>query len=269
MKSLIRKIRDKKPANVDHIAEITGARWTPKPDYYHNTETGEQFYDVAGAIAWPAGDRPGFAVVVGVVKGEDPQEPVLRVLDEIEAVSVEELLKEGANLRVKWGFPDLLRIWLGDHERFAPIVHGYNSRKKTKEYFIVSPPYDFEKPNRGEIYLQRVFELLRPRESGKKRLFLGGCNKLRGYLMDLPHDTAQIGQIDRCPAVAALGYAVHTMLVYRPWLRFLEPQKLVSTVPDDELLSRPLHEQQEIMKLLNLVWEEDGSDDDGGLISTM
>ena len=272
MKSLIQKIRDKKLANEDHISEITGVSWVPKPDYYRNTETGEEFFDIFGALSWPAGDRPGFAVVVGVVKGGDPQEPALKALDEIESPSVEGLLKECVDLRTKWGFPDLLKVWLGDQERFLPIVTDFNANRRSEDLLVVTVPYDFEKPNRGEIYLQRIFELLKPGASGKKRLSLGGCNKLRGNISDFPHGAAQIGQVERWPAVAALGYAVHTMLVYKPWLRFLKPQKLVSTVPDDELLSRPLREQQEIMKLLNLVWEDDESDDDGGdggLISTL
>lgn len=269
MKSLIQKIRDKKPANADHISEVTGVSWVPKPEYYRHTETGEEFFDIAGALAWPAGDRQGFAVVVGVIKGGDPQEPALKVFDEIEAPSIEGLLRECRDLRPKWGFPDLLKVWLGDQERFAPIVNNFNSGMKSEDYLIVSPAYDFEKPNRGEIYLQRIFELLKPGASGKKRLFLGGCNKLHDHLRDLPHYPSQIIQVERWPAVAALGYAVHTLLVYKPWLRFLQPQRLMSTVPEDEFLSRPLHEQQEIMKLLNLTWEEDESNDDGSLVDTV
>ena len=272
MKSLIQKVRDKKLPNEDHISEITGVTRVPKPDYYRNTETGEEFFDIVGALAWPAGDKPGFAVVVGVVKGGDPQEPALKTLDEIESPSVEGLLKECVELRTKWGFPGLLKVWLGDYERFAPIITDFNASRRSENFLIVTAAYDFEKPNRGEIYLQRISELLKPGDSGKKRLHIGGCNKLRGNINDFPHGTAEITQVERWPALAALGYAVHTMLVYKPWLRSLKQQELVGTVPDDELQSRPLREQQEIMKLLNLVWEDDERDDDGGdggLISTL
>jgi hypothetical protein len=162
-------------------------------------------------------------------------------------------------------------VRLGDQMRYAPIIADFNANRWPEDVFIVSAAYNFESINRGEIYLQRIIELLRPGKSGKKRLFLGGCNKLRGYLRDLPHDAVQTSQIERWPALAALGYAAHTMLVLKPWLRFVKPQKLVSTVPGDDFLTRPQHEQREIMKLPNLVWEEDESDDDGddALIKTV
>ena len=79
-------------------------------------------------------------------------------------------------------------------------------------------------------------------------------------------------KIENFPAVASLAYSVHSLANLRPWLQFVEPQKHISTISEDELMNRPLHEQQEIMKLLNLVWEEDESnndDYDGRLISTL
>ena len=79
-------------------------------------------------------------------------------------------------------------------------------------------------------------------------------------------------KIENFPAVASLAYEVHSLANLRPWLRFLEPQKDISTIAGDDFLSRPLHEQQEIMRGINLIWEEDESNngrDDGGLISTL
>ena len=80
-----------------------------------------------------------------------------------------------------------------------------------------------------------------------------------------------------------IGHAIHYLETnqsylaigfsrYRDLRYFLEPQKDISTIAGDDFLSRPLHEQQEIMRGLNLIWEEDESNngrDDGGLISTL
>jgi hypothetical protein len=268
---MIRKIRGKKPLNQDHIAEITGVTVVSKPDHYQDDDTGEEFFHIAGGLAWPAADEPGFAVVVGAIMGGDPQEPALKVLDEVESSSIIGLLQECAERRARWGFPHLLHDWLGDNDRFHTIVTDFNADRKEGNVLIISPAYDLDKPNRGEIYLGRLQYLLKPGRSGQKRLFFGARSKISGLLQNWPNNAAQV-EIEQRPAVAALGYVVHSMLVYKPWLQFLKPQKLISTMSDDDFLTMPLHEQQEIMKLLNLEWEEDHGDDDGGdggLISTL
>jgi hypothetical protein len=271
--SLIEKVRDKGRDRDpdDHIAQITGLRQVPAPVYYRNIETGDEFYDICGALAWPSADSAGFAVIVGVKKGDDPQEPALEAQAEVESPSVEGLLKACCAVRGKWGFPDVLGVWLADQERFSPILTDFNHGRKHQDALIVSTPYDFERLNRSEIYLQRIFELLRPARSGEKRLFLGGCRRLQGCLRDLPHDAAQAGQIEQWPAAAALGYCVHTLLVLKPWLRFVKHQKLVSTRSDDDdnFLALPLHEQRELMQLLDLDSEDERLDDAGQLVNTI
>jgi hypothetical protein len=270
--SLIVKVRDKfrDRDHDDHIAQVTGLRRVPVPAHYRHIETGDEFYDISGALAWPAADSPGFGVIVGVKKAGDPQEPALETLAEFESPSVEGLLKACCEIRGRWGFPEVLGVWLADQERFSPIVTDFNHSRKALDAFIVSPPYDFERPNRTEVYLQRIFELLRPGRGGEKRLFLGGCSRLQACLRDLPHDAAQRCQIEQWPAAAALGYAVHTLLVLKPWIVFLKHRRLVGTRgdQDDSFLGLPMHEQREVMELLNMVDIEDAGEH-GGLINTL
>ncbi len=71
-KSVIKIIRDKKSNTSDHIAMITGRRYVPKPVYYRNTETEEDYFAISGALSWPTYDRPGFAVIVAALK-DDPK----------------------------------------------------------------------------------------------------------------------------------------------------------------------------------------------------
>jgi hypothetical protein len=266
--SLIEKIRDKDldTDHDDHIAQITGVRQVPTPVYYRHIETGEEFYGISGALCWPAADQPGFAVIVGVKKGDDPQEPAFEALAEVESPSVEGLLAACCAIRGKWGYPDVLDIWLADAERFSTVVVDFNQNLKPQDSMLLSDPYDFQRPNRTEIYLQRIFELI-----GSRRLFLGGCGRLKGCLRDLPHDAAQTGQIEHWPAAAALGYAVHTLLVLKPWLRFVKQQRLVSTMGEDgdNFYDLPYHEQREVMRLLDPSGEDERPDDDGRLIDTI
>jgi hypothetical protein len=67
-----------------------------------------------------------------------------------------------------------------------------------------------------------------------------------------------------------LGYAVHTLLVLRPWLGFVAHQRLVDTRgdEDDSFFGLPMHEQREVMELLNMVDTEDDGEN-GGLINTL
>jgi hypothetical protein len=271
-KALIKKVREKgrDRDHDEHIAQVTGQRQVPVPAYYRHIETGEEFYDISGALAWPAADSPGFGVIVGVKKAGDPQEPALEALAEFESPSVEGLLRACTEIRNRWGFPEVLGVWLADQERFSPILTDFNHNRKHQDALIVSNPYDFERPNRSEINLQRIFELLRPGRSGEKRLFLGGCSRLKGCLRDLPHDAAQSGQVERWPAAAALGYVVHTLLVLKPWLGFVKRRRLVNTRSDenDSFFGLPMHEQREVLELLNMVDVEDDGEN-GGLINTL
>ena len=283
-KSVIKIIRDKKSSTYDHIAVITGKRYAPRPVYYRNTETNEDYFAISGALEWPTYDRPGFAVIVAALK-DDPKDPTFRVIQEIESVDIQALATACLQARYKWGYPYLLNFWYGDYLRFSTFLSDFNQacdRKNSDKGLYLSPPYDFDRPNRTEIYLKRIKSFLTPDEKGKKRLFLGQCEKLRSYLHNLPPNlrnqdttTAPYGgqlKIEGFPAVGSLAYAVHSLANMRPWLRFIEPQKHANTIPEEELLARPLHEQLEIMRELNLLWEEDESindRDDGGLISTL
>ena len=111
--------------------------------------------------------------------------------------------------RYKWGYPDqyLLDLWFGDtcdlalsFQTLTRLMKGNNS--DTGLY--LSPPHDFEQPNRTEIYLERIRSLLKPGEDGKKHLIIGPCEKLRSQLHNLPADARKI-EIEDFPAVSGSG----------------------------------------------------------------
>jgi hypothetical protein len=49
--SVIKRIRDKAAPISHHMAQITGQRYVPKPYYYKNIETDEEYFTIAGALS--------------------------------------------------------------------------------------------------------------------------------------------------------------------------------------------------------------------------
>jgi hypothetical protein len=234
--SIIKKIRTKKPPNVDHIAMITGSRWVSKPAFYRNIKTGEDYFDIAGAVAWPGNEVAGFAVIVAVVK-TDEKEPCLKVLTEIEEKSIEDLVSACIEIRGRYGYPELLSLWYGDYLRFSSLIGDINVQIEKQHGqgngFYITQPDDFEASNNFEIYLHRIRACLKAHDSGKKQLILGNCNGLRNHLQNLPPDAITNGSVEDYPAVASLGFALHTLMAQRPWVKHAESETLVSTQKGD------------------------------------
>ena len=137
-KSVIKIIRDKKSNTSDHIAMITGRRYVPKPVYYRNTETEEDYFAISGALSWPTYDCLGFAVIVAALK-DDPKDPTFRVIQEIEDDDISALATACIQTRYKWGYPYLLNFWYGDYLRFDTFLSDFNqaySRENSDKGFI-------------------------------------------------------------------------------------------------------------------------------------
>jgi hypothetical protein len=235
-RSIIKSVRDKRQADNQHIARITGIQYIPKKIYYRNIETGEAYYDLCGAIAFPAYQAPGFAVIVAVEKNASDDGPRFKVLDEIEDDNLEGLLQSCIQRRQRWGYPDLLRTFYGDPERFHTFLCDFNKKFQKDHHpdkgIYLAPPSDFYLLNRSEIYLERIKSFLKPDKNGWKRLILGSCNNLRTHLQNLPGDVS-LGKIEDFPAAAALGYAVHSTALLRPWMRFVKHKQAIRTIRND------------------------------------
>ena len=235
MESIIKAVRSKRHESDQHIARITGRRYVPKPTYYKNTQTGEEYYALAGALAFPVGRTPGFAVIVAAIKdGENQMAPTLKVVDELEDLDLEELLCASEKRRYRWGYPDQLEFFYGDPERFLQAVCKFNEGLETKADFAggfyLSQPSGFESQNRTEVFLQQIRSLLRPSDSGGKRLILGDCQRLRSHIQNMPLD---VQKIEDHPGVAALAYAVHSMVATSPWLKFAHHERYRPTIGSD------------------------------------
>jgi hypothetical protein len=227
-RSIVEVVRDKHHDFNEHIAAVNGERYAPKPNYYHNRETGEDYWSLAGAVAFPALRTPGFVVIVAVIRDGDSEEPVFKVLDEIEESSIDALLKSCARLRYRYGYPHQLEYFYGDPERYMAIVSDFNRRQDRGLY--LAHPSDFQAQNRSEIYLERIWSYLKPGPDGKKRLILGKCERLRSHLQNLPKE---VQSIEDYPGVAALGYALHSLESMKAWMKSIAAGRYVDSGYED------------------------------------
>lgn len=265
MQSIIRSIRNKSNEYNRHIAKITGVREAPKPTYYKNIENGYEYYAIVGALAFSYHRTPGFAVIVAAIKdGQNHEDPKIVVLDEIEsAEGIDALLKACKDRRERWGYPETLKFFYGDQERFITAISDFNqkiSQPRTEKGIYLAPPADFYLSNQSEVYLERTKSLLRKDENGEKRLSLGSCKKLRTHLQDLPADAGK-HQIEEYPAVAALGYAVHSILSLRPWMRFVKHEQGIRTIGYEDYAAYQHREALDQLYSFNDEYDDESGDD--------
>jgi hypothetical protein len=231
--SIIQVIQSADPVLNAHLDSLNmgDSPWM-EPATFRNIETGETYLYLAGGIGWPYKDAPGFVVVVAVSKmpGEEIDAPLFTCLDEFENDRIEGLLEGCLRLRDRYGFrqsDNLFRTWYTDPDRFATPVNQFNLKllKEEKKVHGIYPtaPHDFQQPNHFELYKRRIQSLLTQTESGSKSLILGKCTALRNYLQSLPPDA------ENCPAVAAMGGVVYTLMVYNPWT--IRTQVSAPTIP--------------------------------------
>lgn len=233
-RSIIKVLKDpKKISGVDlHIAKVKGQEMIPRYTWYKNTETDEIYSYIAGGIAWPGPGRAqqplhgalGFAVILAVGKDTDEGDPTIKAVAEVESADVYELVDECVKLREKWGYwergGEVLQEWYGDYERFLTFTGEINDRIQKRDGeangFFMAVPADYEQPNAFEIYLRRIQSCLVAREGGKKGLVLGPCHRLQNHLQNVPADATK-RSADEYPAVAALGYVLHSIKTVQPW----------------------------------------------------
>jgi len=204
---------------------VTGKTDYPKPTYFKNKKTGHLYSHISGGIGWPGNRVPGYALIVGVIKTEMPDPPFL-VLDEEEDSNVVRLLRKCVSLRDKFGFwesSEILRHWIGDSDRYDPIVCTFSSKLRKKEgegeghgFYIYSPD-DFDRPDFFEICIRQIQMCLTPNSSGRKRLYIGKNNKLRNHLQNFSKSIRK-QSIEDHPAVFALGGVLHTLIQRKRWL---------------------------------------------------
>ena len=257
-----------------HISAITGETLTRKPIYYRHTKTGKEYCHIAGGIGWP-GEKPGFIVVVGVEK--TAVDPRFHILEERESENINGLLTSCLQLMEKYGFgqdSDLFKVWYGQNERFDTFVNDFNHDHELKDHMYqgiyIAPPHDYQKANAFEIWLNVIRSCMKRDTSGNPKLLLGNCPILRNRIQSAPVDVAVKGSVEEYPALSCLGGTLHSVMIFRPWLKFSRTERTIPAIHD------PLMNLQEGQE--RAFWEEESGMygygdmdeyDDGELVSTI
>jgi hypothetical protein len=204
------------------ISDILGEspRKVPKAVHYRNNVTDEKYLCLAGGFAWP-GAQPGFATVIGVQEGSSGEEPLYCLLAEREDNDVDSLLRQSRELWQLYGSNcrEIPWSWYGDpNNGLNGFIQKFNKQQEKRgnerPFFLTSAPHQ-EEPNRFEIYCRTIRSFL---QGSNKRLVLGSCDRLRGYLDHLAVNDVMKRTADDHPAISALGSALIALDTYQPWL---------------------------------------------------
>jgi len=211
-----------------HISEIKGQNYVPRRTYYENRENGELYCYISGGIGWPgkgpAGKgAPGVGVVVAVMKS-DEEDPKMKIIDAFKDRSPAGLVKGCLKAQAKYrseGDPDLFKMWFGDNLKYQTSIDQANL--KLKRPFLLAPYPDSEQTNSFEIAFGSLDSALSRGDDDRPRLLIKKNELMREHIQQL-HAQGLLGTADQYPAIAALAYVVHALLVYRPWNMPVEPK---------------------------------------------
>ncbi len=232
MTSIIRCITDevKMTQAREDWAKITGKSTYNKTVYYHNTENGQLYSYIAGAVGWPGKVAQGYVCVIAVDKIGTDVEPTYRILEEYESRIPGMLILECMKLRLKYGAEEsseLFPFWYGDEERFASVVSDWNIKNELSTFLTFFAPDDWDKQNRFELYVLALRNLLDDTKKIldnqenlihiKKRLIIGPCAIFRNNLSDLQTEKTMDDAIEGYPPITAVGGAIHTLSSIKPW----------------------------------------------------
>ena len=91
--------------------EVRKLAWEGEQEVFTSEQTGDEYRRIVGGLAWPYGEKPGYAVVVAEALKEDPQlkERPIWVIKEIEDPDILNLLRHCRDLQE----PFMVQDWYG------------------------------------------------------------------------------------------------------------------------------------------------------------
>ncbi|MFC1862909.1 hypothetical protein ACFL1Z_03030 [Thermodesulfobacteriota bacterium] len=177
--------------------------------FYQRLDIDIKHRRLVGGIAWP-GAIPGFGIVIVEEWVKSPSgEPMYSVLEECEAQSVDELL-DWVHMMVvsspsfRWDFYGDIR----DNPAVEFIWQINDKFPDQRNRFSVIPAPHVDNPKALEFYMNVIRRHLNPE---KKSLRLRSNSKIPAQF---PRDL-QRAKIEDHPAIAALGYGLSALTVWR------------------------------------------------------
>jgi hypothetical protein len=184
--------------------------------YFFNSETGEKYGEIVGAIAWPETEE-GFLMIAAVdlFENADPEARHIRVLAEANESNVEVFLKRAVELQRHFSpFMGIVRFY---GETTSPAMMGlldrFNRDRRSRglnPFYLTEAP-QLRDPHKLELYAGLI---RRYTQTGRKTLHF--CDTtLPSYLAGLSPDEINENVFGH-PPVAALGYALAVLSAWRP-----------------------------------------------------
>ena len=196
----------------------------PQPEripkyYFRHKETGAEYSWIEGAFSPPGYQYPGYAVIIGMDRQEDPKYKThfIRGLEEFETeqlTDIEGLIKGCIALKGKYGAYPLLEQGFYSELTEATSERVYNTISRLygekSEFWPIPGPYS-EHPQSFQQYVMTLAHY-------KKILDISQCPKLKNYMLMIKdgRDLLKM-KPEENPAIAAIAYAVSTLIHMRPW----------------------------------------------------
>lgn len=198
--------------------------------YWFDDKTKRYFARVVAGISWPFKEKPGWIVVLA--QDDEPNPPTgkttFRILDEQNDPLVHRLLlrlrEVNKTFLVERAYGDL------SDESTAFLYREHN--RTMGEQWIASIGIDFpplsDQPNNLQAYLQMIDN--RTKSGVEKTLFFGEGSQVATALQKLdPQDAT--GDVKEWPEIAALGFGLAALEVYKPAPFTGKPQRVAQDAP--------------------------------------
>jgi hypothetical protein len=179
---------------------------------YWDSVTTQRYLRMAGGLAWPSRGKAGYLVAVGEARaiGERSE---YHVVADSEADGLEGLLRKAMELRSRFGTDD----WWGETglPPMAQFLSDFNRDRRlsdARSRFILREAPFADSADGLRYYADLIRGMLLPE---KRCLFFAAGSALPGHLLGFEPEAADGRATDR-PPIAALGFALAALTVYRP-----------------------------------------------------
>ena len=199
------------------VAEIQGKRSHEREYLWMGGE--RPYTHITGGIILPQFEASGYIVTVGVGKNNR-----FHCLEEFESRDELDLISRAKSLQAEYG-PGVIRTWWGDAEHLMSLVNDGDNP------VIISFPIDYDKSDSFQIYRARLGVSLL---NNAKQFYFHDCDKLKSQVVAFNRDKTASEKNN--PAVAMLGWVVHTLLMYRPWEQAVERIELIPTTMEEHMI---------------------------------
>ena len=196
-----------------YVAMVTGQKKHHRPHSY--IRGGENYTYIAGSIALPSLEFPGFLVTAGT----DYKTNDIICINEFESDVEHELIDEAKRLQEEYG-QGVIQTWYGNPENLMALVNEEDLR--------VTHPVDYNQTDAFQLYVARIKTALR---EGHKSLYLKNCERLINHILSFVKEKS--AKKFNNPAIYAIGSLVHTIVTLRPWERANTKFDIIPTLHDE------------------------------------